>query len=93
MLNTANDKIYEKKTGNKAVLFGVEIANINKVTVAEATAVNNAMRTAIINSGDVIAAYANALEDLTDPQRVAAVRALYKTEIQLRELLPLICPH
>ena len=78
LLNTANDKIYEKKTGNKAVLFGVEIANINKVTVAEATAVNNAMRTAIINSGDVIAAYANALEDLTDPQRVAAVRALYK---------------
>ena len=78
LLNTANDKIYEKKTGNKAVLFGVEIANINKVTVAEATAVNNAMRTAIIKSGDVIAAYANALEDLTDAQRVAAVKALYK---------------
>ena len=69
------DEIYEEGTGNKVTIFGVEIANKNKVTTAEATAVNRALRAAILDASDVVTAYANTFN--TSSAAVNAVHALY----------------
>ena len=82
LMVAANDKIYEAKAGKSAVIFGVEVADVTKVTKAEATKVNNAMRAAIIDSAEVVAAYAAAIDVKTNAERVQAVRVLYKADWQ-----------
>ena len=77
-LATDLDEIYEKGSGNSATVFGVKIANVNKVTTSEATALNRALRTAILDAADAITAYANT-ED-TSAAATAAVEALYTDE-------------
>ena len=59
------DNIYKAKTSySKATLFGVEIADVTKITQAEATAVNNAFYKAIVDSADVVKAYADDADDV-----------------------------
>ena len=63
----SNESFYTAKNStSKAKLFGVEIANIDRITKAEALAVNDAMYKAILESADVVKAYAG-----TDAGKVA----------------------
>ena len=56
----------DKTVANKGKLFGVDIANITKVTRPEAVAVKNAIYTAINNSKAVVKIYAKEVKDVTD---------------------------
>ena len=76
LLVASNENIYEKISGNRAKIFGVEVADVTDVTKAEATAVNKAFYNAILESADVVTAYANAIDVDTVAERVAAVKAL-----------------
>ena len=70
----ALDEIYEKISGDKVTIFGVTVNNAKDVTLTEATAVNKAFRQAILDSADVVTAYANTFEKTADA--VAAIEAL-----------------
>lgn len=56
----------DKTVANKGKLFGVDVANITKVTRPEAVAVKNAIYTAINNSKAVVKVYAKEVKDVTD---------------------------
>ena len=70
----ALDEIYEKISGDKVTIFGVTVNNAKDVTLTEATAVNKAFRQAILDSADVVTAYANTFDKTADA--VAAIEAL-----------------
>ena len=77
-LKTLKVAIYEAKTPySKAKLFGVEVADIDKITKAEATAINNAFYKAIMDSAEVVKTYAG--------DDAAKVSALYQTTKQTPE--------
>ena len=58
---------YTAKSGNtKATLFGVEVADINAVTKAEAVAINNALYDAINNAAAPVKVYAKTVADVVN---------------------------
>ena len=56
----------DKTVATKGKLFGVDVANITRVTRPEAVAVKNAIYTAINNSKAVVKVYAKEVKDVTD---------------------------
>ena len=76
----ANESFYTAKTSSaKAKLFGVEIANIDRITKAEALAVNDAMYKAITESAAAVTKYAGTKASKVPPLWAVTSPAEYKS--------------